>query len=84
MPDEGYVFGSWSVDSGTIENAKAENTKLTVKVDKSSVTLTANFVKTVGIQGGTRWGRCHADSHTAGRLPAGWLDGLLYQWRSYG
>ena len=71
-PDEGYVFGSWSVDSGTIENAKAENTKLTVKVDKSSVTLTANFVKTVGIQAKSSndaWGTVTASAEKA--VPGG-------------
>ena len=72
VPDEGYVFGSWSVDSGTIENAKAENTKLTVKVDKSSVTLTANFVKTVGIQAKSSndaWGTVTASAEKA--VPGG-------------
>lgn len=72
VPDEGYVFGSWSVDSGTIENAKAENTKLTVKVDKSSVTLTANFVKTVGIQAKSSndaWGTVTASAENA--VPGG-------------
>ena len=72
VPDEGYVFGSWSVDSGTIENAKAENTKLTVKVDKLSVTLTANFVKTVGIQAkssNNAWGTVAASAGNA--VPGG-------------
>ena len=49
-PDEGYVFGSWSVVNGTIDNEKNGNANLTVNVGTSSVTLTANFVKTVGIQ----------------------------------
>ena len=49
-PDEGYVFGSWSVVNGTIDNEKNGNANLTVNVDTSTVTLTANFVKTVGIQ----------------------------------
>ena len=72
VPDEGYVFGSWSVGSVTIENAKAENTKLTVKVDKSSVTLTANFVKTVGIQAKSSndaWGTVTASAEKA--VPGG-------------
>ena len=49
-PDEGYVFGSWSVVNGTIDNEKNGNANLTVNVGTSPVTLTANFVKTVGIQ----------------------------------
>ena len=49
-PDEGYVFGSWSVVNGTIDNEKNGNANLTVNVGTSLVTLTANFVKTVGIQ----------------------------------
>ena len=50
-PDEGYIFGSWSVDnSGTIDNENSETANLTVDVDTSPVTLTAKFVKTVGIQ----------------------------------
>ena len=49
-PDEGYVFGSWSVDSGTIDNKNSETANLTVGVDTPPVILTANFVKTVGIQ----------------------------------
>ena len=49
-PDEGYVFGSWSVVNGTIDNEKNGNANLTVNVDTLPVTLTANFVKTVGIQ----------------------------------
>lgn len=49
-PDEGYVFGNWSVVNGTIDNEKNGNANLTVNVSTSSVTLTANFVKTVGIQ----------------------------------
>ena len=49
-PDEGYIFGSWSVDSGTIDYENSETANLTVDVGTSPVTLTANFVKTVGIQ----------------------------------
>ena len=58
-PDEGYIFGSWSVDiSGTIDNENSETANLTVDVGTSSVTLTANFQKTLTVtlnqaEGGT-------------------------------
>ena len=58
-PDEGYIFGSWSVDnSGTIDNENSETANLTVDVGTSPVTLTANFQKTLTVtlnqaEGGT-------------------------------
>ena len=57
-PDEGYVFGSWSVDSGTIDNKNSETANLTVGVGTSPVALTANFQKTLTVtlnqaEGGT-------------------------------
>ena len=49
-PDEGYIFGSWSVDnSGTIDNENSETANLTVDVGTSPVTLTANFQKTLTV-----------------------------------
>ena len=48
-PDEGYIFGSWSVDSGTIDNENSETANLTVNVGTSPVTLTANFQKTLTV-----------------------------------
>ena len=57
-PDEGYVFGSWSVDSGTIDNKNSETANLTVGVGTSPVALTAKFQKTLTVtleqaEGGT-------------------------------
>ena len=58
-PDEGYIFGSWSVDnSGTIDNENSETANLTVDVGTSPVTLTAKFQKTLTVtlnqaEGGT-------------------------------
>ena len=71
-PDEGYVFGSWSVVNGTIDNEKNGNANLTVDVDTSTVTLTANFVKTVGIQAASSndaWGTVTASAEKA--VPGG-------------
>lgn len=49
-PDEGYIFGSWSVgNSGTIDNKNSETANLTVDVGTSPVTLTANFQKTLTV-----------------------------------
>ena len=67
-PDEGYIFGSWSVVNGTIDNEKNGNANLTVKVDTSPVTLTANFVKTVTITTASNndaWGTVTADKTAA-------------------
>ena len=49
-PDEGYIFGSWSVDSGTIDNENSKTANLTVDVGTSPVTLTANFQKTLTVK----------------------------------
>ena len=71
-PDEGYIFGSWSVDSGTIDYENSETANLTVDVGTSSVTLTANFVKTVGIQAKSSndaWGTVTASAGNA--VPGG-------------
>ena len=71
-PDEGYIFGSWSVDSGTIDYENSETANLTVDVGTSSVTLTANFVKTVGIQAKSSndaWGTVAASAGNA--VPGG-------------
>ena len=71
-PDEGYIFGSWSVDSGTIDYENSETANLTVDVGTSSVTLTANFVKTVGIQAKSSndaWGTVTASAEKA--VPGG-------------
>ena len=71
-PDEGYIFGSWSVDSGTIDYENSETANLTVDVDTSPVTLTANFVKTVGIQAKSSndaWGTVTASAEKA--VPGG-------------
>lgn len=71
-PDEGYIFGSWSVVNGTIDNEKNGNANLTVDVDTSTVTLTANFVKTVGIQAKSSndaWGTVTASAEKA--VPGG-------------
>ena len=71
-PDEGYIFGSWSVDSGTIDYENSETANLTVDVGTSSVTLTANFVKTVGIQAKSSndaWGTVTASAENA--VPGG-------------
>ena len=68
VPDEGYVFGSWSVVNGTIDNEKNGNANLTVNVDTSPVTLTANFVKTVTITTASNndaWGTVTADKTAA-------------------
>ena len=67
-PDEGYIFGSWSVVNGTIDNEKNGNANLTVNVDTSPVTLTANFVKTVTITTASNndaWGTVTADKTAA-------------------
>ena len=67
-PDEGYIFGSWSMDSGTIDYENSETANLTVDVGTSPVTLTANFVKTVGIQAKSSndaWGTVTADKTAA-------------------
>ena len=71
-PDEGYIFGSWSVDSGTIDYENSETANLTVDVGTSPVTLTANFVKTVGIQAKSSndaWGTVTASAEKA--VPGG-------------
>ena len=71
-PDEGYIFGSWSVVNGTIDNEKNGNANLTVNVDTSPVTLAANFVKTVGIQAkssNNAWGTVAASAGKA--VPGG-------------
>ena len=71
-PDEGYIFGSWSVDSGTIDYENSETANLTVDVGTSSVTLTANFVKTVGITAASSnnaWGTVAASAGNA--VPGG-------------
>lgn len=71
-PDEGYIFGSWSVDSGTIDYENSETANLTVDVGTSPVTLTANFVKTVGIQAASSndaWGTVTASAGNA--VPGG-------------
>ena len=58
-PDEGYGFESWSVgNSGAIDNKNSKTANLTVDVDTSPVTLTANFQKTLTVtlnqaEGGT-------------------------------
>ena len=57
-PDEGYIFGSWSVDIGTIDNENSKTANLTVDVGTSPVTLTAKFQKTLTVtlkqaEGGT-------------------------------
>ena len=52
-PDEGYVFKEWTVDTEnvTITDPNASTTQLIVTTNTpETVTLTANFVKTVGIQ----------------------------------
>ena len=67
-PDEDYIFGSWSVVNGTIDNEKNGNANLTVNVDTSPVTLTANFVKTVTITTASNndaWGTVTADKTAA-------------------
>ena len=67
-PDEGYIFGSWPVVNGTIDNEKNGNANLTVNVDTSPVTLTANFVKTVTITTASNndaWGTVTADKTAA-------------------
>ena len=49
-PDEGYGFESWSVgNSGAIDNKNSKTANLTVDVDTSPVTLTANFQKTLTV-----------------------------------
>ena len=71
-PDEGYIFGSWSVDSGTIDYENSETANLTVDVGTSPVTLTANFVKTVGITAASSnnaWGTVAASAEKA--VPGG-------------
>lgn len=71
-PDEGYIFGSWSVDSGPIDYENSETANLTVDVGTSPVTLTANFVKTVGIQAKSSndaWGTVTASAGNA--VPGG-------------
>ena len=53
LPSDGYVFKEWTVDTKnvTITNPNASTTNLIVTTDTpKSITLTANFVKTVGIQ----------------------------------
>ena len=67
-PDEGYIFGSWSVDSGTIDYENSETANLTVDVGTSLVTLTANFVKTVTVTTASNndaWGTVTADKTAA-------------------
>ena len=50
-PDEGYGFESWSVgNSGAIDNKNSKTANLTVDVDTSPVTLTANFQKTLTVK----------------------------------
>ena len=53
LPSDGYVFKEWTVDTEnvTITDPNASTTNLIVTTDTpKSITLTANFVKTVGIQ----------------------------------
>ena len=53
LPSDGYVFKEWTVDTVnvTITDPNASTTNLIVTTDTpKSITLTANFVKTVGIQ----------------------------------
>ncbi len=53
LPSDGYVFKEWTVDTEnvTITDPNASTTNLIVATDTpKSITLTANFVKTVGIQ----------------------------------
>ena len=53
LPSDGYVFKEWTVDTVnvTITDPNASTTNLIVTTNTpKSITLTANFVKTVGIQ----------------------------------
>lgn len=70
-PDEGYVFKEWTVDTEnvTITDPNASTTQLIVTTNTpETVTLTANFVKTVTITTASNndaWGTVTADKTAA-------------------
>ena len=58
VPQDGYVFDSWSVPEGTIAEDELKKNPATLSVTTEAVTLTANFQKTLTVtlnqaEGGT-------------------------------
>ena len=50
VPQDGYVFDSWSVPEGTIAEDELKKNPATLSVTTEAVTLTANFQKTLTVK----------------------------------